>query len=90
MDIQDLNRTEKAIEKDKETLSAYQWFKTEQGQKVLLDMLYELYFLQETTTPEQQALNNYAKSLLGIVYGTNLPQASLIRLLQKLFKKWRT
>ena len=44
-------------------------FSGEFGKVILEDMLYDLYFMRECETPEQQALNNFAKQLLKTIHG---------------------
>jgi hypothetical protein len=56
------------------------------GKAVLEDMLYDLYFMRECETPEQQALNNYAKQLLNTIHGPVVRPGKLKMLIKKLLK----
>ena len=61
-------------------------FNSDIGELVLQDMLWELYFLRPCTTPEQQALSNYAKTLIAKVYGQEVGYGVLKRFFRKLLK----
>lgn len=55
---------------------------TEDGQIVFHVIFDNLYFFREAETPEQQALNNYAKFLLGF-FGED----AIYRVMEALIKK---
>jgi len=57
------------------------------GKAVLEDMLYDLYFMRECETPENQALNNYAKELLNSIHGPVVRPGKLKMLIRKLLLK---
>ena len=61
-------------------------FSEEYGKVVLEDMLYDLYFMRECETPEQQALCNYAKQLLATIHGPVVRTSKLNQLIKKLLK----
>jgi hypothetical protein len=53
----------------------HQTFSTPTGQKVLVDMLFDLHFFDGTATDEETALANYARQLLykiGVLREENL------------------
>ena len=79
--IEDVSVTEK--ERHRIYLSL---FTGEFGKVVLEDMLYDLYFLRECETPEQQALCNYAKKLLNTIYGPVVRPGRLKTLIKKLLR----
>ncbi len=55
---------------------------TEDGQIVFTTIFENLYFFRKAETPEQQALNNYAKFLLGY-FGED----AIYRVMEALIKK---
>ncbi len=57
------------------------------GKAVLEDMLHDLYFMRECETPEQQALNNFAKQLLNTIHGPVVRPSKLKTLIRKLLRK---
>ncbi len=57
------------------------------GKVVLEDMLHDLYFMRECETPEQQALNNFAKQLLNSIHGPVVRPGKLKTLIKKLLFK---
>lgn len=59
-------------------------FSEEYGKAVLEDILFDLYFMRECETPEQQALNNYAKQLLNTIHGPVVRSGRLKTLIRKL------
>ena len=59
------------------------------GPLILEDMLWNLYFLQKCETVEQQALCNYAKSLLSLVYGQPVESHKLRNLIKRMLEKKR-
>lgn len=59
-------------------------FSGEYGKVVLEDILSDLYFMCECETPEQQALNNYAKQLLNTIHGPVVRSGRLKTLIRKL------
>lgn len=61
-------------------------FTDEYGKAVLEDMLYDLYFMRECETPEQQALCNYAKKLLNTIHGPEVRPGKLKTLIKRLLK----
>jgi len=61
-------------------------FSGEFGKVILEDMLYDLYFMRECETPEQQALCNYAKQLLNTIHGPVVRSSRLKMLIKKLLK----
>ena len=61
-------------------------FTGEYGKAVLEDILSDLYFMRECETPEQQALNNYAKQLLNTIHGPVVRPGKLKTLIKKLLK----
>ena len=86
--IEELQRIENDLAAEQEIQEAYRSiFTTAQGEKVLDDMLYNLYFLQSCATTEQQALCNYAKSLLATIYGQPIESSRLKNIIKKLFKR---
>lgn len=62
-------------------------FMSDQGKSVLEDMLYELYFLRPCENEGQQALCNYAKSLLSTIYGPMIDSGKLESIIQSAAKK---
>jgi hypothetical protein len=56
------------------------------GKAVLEDILYDLYFMRECETPEQQALCNYAKRLLKTIHGESVRLGKLETLIKKQLK----
>jgi len=62
-------------------------FKDEYGKAVLEDMLHDLYFMRDCETPEQQALNNFAKQLLNTIYGPVVRSSRLKMLIRRLLLK---
>ncbi|MCK5611563.1 hypothetical protein KAR91_57360 [Candidatus Pacearchaeota archaeon] len=80
--IEDVEATEQ--ERHRMYLSV---FTGESGKAVLEDMLYDLYFMRECTTPEQQALNNYAKQLLNTIHGPVVRPGKLKTIIRKLLFK---
>ena len=56
------------------------------GKAVLEDMLYDLYFMRECETPEQQALCNFAKQLLSSIHGPVVRPSKLEPIVKKLLK----
>jgi hypothetical protein len=79
--IEDVEATE--AERQKMYLAV---FTTEYGKVVLEDILSDLYFMRECETPEQQALNNYAKQLLNTIHGPVVRPGKLKTLIKKLLK----
>jgi hypothetical protein len=57
------------------------------GRIVLEDMLWDLYFLRPCQTPEQQALSNYAKELLALIYEPPIESCMIFSLIRKLFNR---
>lgn len=83
-----LNRASEAQDAENNISLAYrQIFSDEKGKLVLQDMLYELYFLRPATTPEQQTLCNYAKTLLSKIYGGEIEFTRLEGFFRKLLKR---
>jgi len=80
--IEDVEATEQ--ERHKMYLSL---FTSEYGKVILEDMLHDLYFMRECETPEQQALNNFAKQLLNTIYGPVVRPSKLKTLIRKLLLK---
>ena len=62
-------------------------FSSEYGKVILEDMLYDLYFMRECETPEQQALNNYAKQLLNTIHGPVVRPGKLKTIIRRLLLK---
>jgi hypothetical protein len=62
-------------------------FTSEYGKAVLEDILSDLYFMRECETPEQQALNNYAKQLLNTIHGPVVRPSRLKMLIRRLLLK---
>ena len=79
--IEDVEATED--ERRKMYLSV---FSDEYGKVVLEDILYDLYFMRECETPEQQALCNYAKQLLNTIHGPIVRPGKLKTLIKKLLR----
>ena len=61
-------------------------FTSEYGKVILEDMLYDLYFMRECETPEQQALCNFAKQLLSSIHGPVVRFSKLETLIKKQLK----
>ena len=61
-------------------------FSGEFGKVILEDMLYDLYFMRECETPEQQALNNFAKQLLKTIHGSDVRPEKLETLIKTQLK----
>jgi len=82
------NRVETYQKAERNILQSYKAvFLDENGKVVLQDMLYELYFLRHAETPEQQALCNYAKSLLNKIYGDRFEGEGGFSRLERIFRK---
>jgi len=88
MDISKELEAEEFGQAEERILRAYKAvFLTDEGQLVLQDMLFELYFLRNCETSEQQALCNYAKSLLVKVYGVPIESSRLAAIIKKLLRR---
>lgn len=82
------DRVETFQKAERDILQSYKSvFLDDRGKIVLQDMLYDLYFLREATTPEQQALCNYAKVLLDKIYGDRFASESGFSRLEQIFRK---
>ena len=86
-----LEKTEKAIIAEQNIRQTYRaLFNTEAGRMVLEDMLWNLKFLAPCENEADMALCNYAKSLLAIIYGSEVIDGNrLLNLIRKLFKTRR-
>jgi hypothetical protein len=87
-----LKNTDDNAESEEKVLLAYKrkFIGDDDGGIVLEDMLFDLYFLQPCENEGQQALCNYAKTLLAKIYGVPIESSRLKSLIQKLMKKRRT
>lgn len=57
------------------------------GELVLQDMMQNMFFLQPCKTAEEQALCNYAKSILALVYGADIESHKLLNIIQKVLRR---
>lgn len=86
--LKELDQINESAEKEDTIVKAYRSvFSGELGNLVLIDMLWELYFLRPCETPEQQALCNYAKKLLAVIYGEDIRTSRLKMLIKRLLRK---
>lgn len=84
--IEQLRQIEQARESEAQVKSLYRSvFADGPGRIVLEDMLWDLYFLRPCQTPEQQALSNYAKELLALIYEQPIESHTIFSLIRKLF-----
>ncbi len=86
--LKELDQISENVEKEDRIVNAYRSvFSGELGNLVLLDMLWELYFIKPCETQGEQALCNYAKSLLAVIYGEDIRVSRLEMFIKKLLRK---
>lgn len=86
--LETLRQLDQTQEAEQEMARSYKkTFLDALGNVVFQDMLWDLYFLRPAETPEQQALCNYAKTLIAKVYGQDVEFSRLQSIFRKLFRK---
>lgn len=76
-------------QKEKERVFRSAFLTSADGQKAFEWLLIDLHFLTPAVNEHQQALNNYAKELVALVYGEQIQKRTLFGFINDCIKKMK-